>query len=155
MNKSINWCLRFNFQTSLSQVTADKFQELYSADNAYIDDLLQKVNSLKKMLPAMPSEETTKWYMKKLSACECYMLGATALDCSLMVTFRKLGSDEVFDSNDPINKHVISVGNTRFVTKATIMDLDPKVTSHYNKMIKQFNASQVAYKSFLRNKLIE
>jgi hypothetical protein len=33
------------------------------------------------------------------------------------------------------------------------MDLDPKATTHYDKMIQQLNASHVAYKNFIRTKL--
>jgi hypothetical protein len=49
---------------------------------------------------AAPEENSSQvdcvdWYMKKLNVYEKYVLGATALDSSIMITFRKLAKHEV------------------------------------------------------------
>lgn len=56
-----------------------------------------------------------------------YQYGATALDCSLMITFQRINSDRFSIDEALAQKFVVQhEGGARFMTKIAIMDLDPK-----------------------------
>lgn len=67
---------------------------------------------------------------------EQYCYGATALDCSLMITF-KLNATSMNSTNFHHN-------GINFAAKIAIMDLDPKPYSHVVKYVEQTQASYQA-----------
>lgn len=97
-----------------------------------------------------------------------YRMGSTALDCSVMVTFRRI-NEENFDVRDNLidrNHYVTFNGPNGFMTQqqqhftvnATIVDLDEKKDSfaHFSKYKKQYRDSIVAYEDFMKaNKFIK
>ena len=68
-----------------------------------------------------------------------YQFGATALDCSLMITFQR--RDEPVD--DLVAKFQVQDGphGLQFVSKVTVMDLDPKPFTHAVKYVEQTMAA--------------
>lgn len=73
-----------------------------------------------------------------------YKYGATALDCSLMITFQKITGSEGDRSaiDDALaGKFLVSQDKMRFMTKIAIMDLDPKPFTHAMKYVTQTQAS--------------
>ncbi|GAB0096013.1 hypothetical protein DMENIID0001_114610 [Sergentomyia squamirostris] len=80
-----------------------------------------------------------------LDGVERYFLGATALDCSLMVTFQKVQSGD-----GKVSSSMIRVADQNFIVSMTVMDLDPKADSHPFKYIKQTRMSYKAQEDFLK-----
>ncbi|BFG06085.1 inositol-pentakisphosphate 2-kinase [Drosophila madeirensis] len=71
---------------------------------------------------------------------QAYLLGATALDCSIMLTFQEveLGCtpDQDFEA-DLLQPWLVSLLGHHFLTKLSVLDLDPKPDSHFHKFIEQ------------------
>ncbi|XP_059613515.1 inositol-pentakisphosphate 2-kinase [Phlebotomus argentipes] len=86
-----------------------------------------------------PSED----WLSSLDGVEKYFLGATALDCSLMMTFQKVAA------GDTEEKHTIHVAGGKFIVSMTVMDLDPKADSHPFKYVKQTRMSYNAHSDFV------
>ncbi|XP_019890773.1 inositol-pentakisphosphate 2-kinase isoform X2 [Musca domestica] len=78
----------------------------------------------------------TKLEISQLSAEEQYLLAATALDCSIMITFRQI-SNQVMANCLCTNPHMICIEGQHFITKITLLDLDPKPDTHFAKYVKQ------------------
>lgn len=90
-----------------------------------------------------------------------YRVGSTALDCSVMVTFRRINvthfdveRDNLIDGN-----HYVTFNGPNgfsqpqhFAVSATIVDLDEKKDSfaHFRKYKKQYRDSIVAYKDYMK-----
>ncbi|XP_020806845.1 inositol-pentakisphosphate 2-kinase isoform X1 [Drosophila serrata] len=73
---------------------------------------------------------------------QAYMLGATALDCSIMLTFQEIEIESKPDcpdgqSMDALQPWCVSLLGHHFLTKLSVLDLDPKPDSHFHKFIKQ------------------
>ncbi|KAG4079475.1 hypothetical protein HA402_005172 [Bradysia odoriphaga] len=92
-------------------------------------------------------------FFENLSKTECYTLGATALDCSIMLTFQWIYDTDTDSITHNIRKHIISHGRDKFLVNATAVDVDPKTPEHFVKYIKQTNASHKAYRGTLNNEL--
>lgn len=77
-----------------------------------------------------------------------YRCGATALDCSLMITFQRLPVAAQSSTIDEAlgDKFVVQQDNIRFMTKIAIMDLDPKPFTHAVKYVEQTQASYLQTK---------
>lgn len=80
---------------------------------------------------------------------EKYQLGATALDCSIMITFRRLADREEDRLTPLARNHVISIEGMKFLTNVTITDLDPKSLNHHKKYLGQLQDSVAAYREFM------
>lgn len=75
-----------------------------------------------------------------------YRYGATALDCSLMITFQMIrgGSKDAPADSAVARKFQVQQDNKRFLSQVTIMDLDPKPFTHAAKYVEQTQASYQA-----------
>lgn len=70
---------------------------------------------------------------------QSYQFGATALDCSLMVTFQRTGDDP-----QPLSERFLvqlEGHSAHFMTKIAVMDLDPKPFTHAAKYVEQSQQS--------------
>lgn len=90
-----------------------------------------------------------------------YRMGSTALDCSVMVTFRRINEANFdIERNNLIDKnHYVTfkgpngfAQQQHFVVNATIVDLDEKKDSfaHFHKYRAQYRESIVAYEEFMK-----
>ncbi|XP_032291825.1 inositol-pentakisphosphate 2-kinase isoform X2 [Drosophila virilis] len=70
----------------------------------------------------------------ELAAEQAYMLGATALDCSIMLTFQEICCPA--KHNSALQPWLVAVRGRQFLTKLSVLDLDPKPDSHFHKFIK-------------------
>lgn len=72
-----------------------------------------------------------------------YQYGATALDCSLMITFQRIRGEKSKAAIDEAlaQKFIVSQDDVQFLSKITIMDLDPKPFTHAVKYVEQTQAS--------------
>uniref|UniRef100_A0A336MF01 Inositol-pentakisphosphate 2-kinase n=1 Tax=Culicoides sonorensis TaxID=179676 RepID=A0A336MF01_CULSO len=142
---------------SITKLDPKDFPDLPHDRYSYINTLLEKSRQNCVMSSFMENggqicikHQSVKDCTQHLSDFEQYMLGATALDTSLMITFCRVSHEDIFRMNPVARNHIIQLNGMMFVAKVTIMDLDPKSTSHYEKYIKQINDSHVAYKDFLK-----
>ncbi|XP_051860146.1 inositol-pentakisphosphate 2-kinase isoform X1 [Drosophila albomicans] len=71
----------------------------------------------------------------QLAAEEAYMLGATALDCSIMLTFQEIRCQP--RHNSLLQPWLVTLQGRQFLTKLSVLDLDPKPDSHFHKFVKQ------------------
>jgi inositol-pentakisphosphate 2-kinase len=92
-----------------------------------------------------------------------YRMGSTALDCSVMVTFRRINEVNFdveqndllrFDKNHYVTFNGFAQQQQHFIVKGTIVDLDEKKDSfaHFHKYKKQYRESVVAYENFMKEK---
>ncbi|XP_049309026.1 inositol-pentakisphosphate 2-kinase isoform X2 [Bactrocera dorsalis] len=83
-----------------------------------------------------------------LQPVEAYMLGATALDCSIMLAFQEISTHNTEHAHPrspemttaaALPRHCVVLPRYKrsFLTKVTLVDLDPKPDSHLCKYIKQ------------------
>lgn len=90
-----------------------------------------------------------------------YRIGSTALDCSVMVTFRRINEanfdverDNLIDRNHYVTFNGPNglLESQHFAVSATIVDLDEKKDSfaHFRKYKKQYRDSIVAYKDYMK-----
>lgn len=89
-----------------------------------------------------------------------YRIGSTALDCSVMVTFRRINEtnfdverDNLIDGNHYVTFNGPNgLSPQHFAVSATIVDLDEKKDSfaHFRKYKKQYRDSIVAYKDYMK-----
>ncbi|XP_063702596.1 inositol-pentakisphosphate 2-kinase [Culicoides brevitarsis] len=137
---------------SITKLDSKDFLDVPHDRYSYLQTLLEKSrrNCLMDNRARCCNHQYIKDCVQHLSDFEQYMLGATALDTSLMITFCRISHEDIFRMNPVARNHIIQLNGMMFVTKVTIMDLDPKSTSHYEKYIKQINDSHVAYKDFLK-----
>ncbi|XP_064547036.1 inositol-pentakisphosphate 2-kinase isoform X3 [Drosophila montana] len=85
--------------------------------------------ALRQLLSCQPWDN-----VDELAAEQAYMLGATALDCSIMLTFQEIRCPA--RHNSALQPWLVSVRDRQFLTKLSVLDLDPKPDSHFHKFIK-------------------
>ncbi|XP_044571399.1 inositol-pentakisphosphate 2-kinase isoform X2 [Drosophila ananassae] len=100
-------------------------------------------NSLRGLLSAAVAGEETELDLKPDPE-QAYMLGATALDCSIMLTFQEIEIEWETDcpaggiqSAAALQPWCVSLLGHHFLTKLSVLDLDPKPDSHFHKFIEQ------------------
>ncbi|XP_023036827.1 inositol-pentakisphosphate 2-kinase isoform X1 [Drosophila willistoni] len=96
--------------------------------------------SYKALRELLPLIEAIK--LEELQPEQAYMLGATALDCSIMLTFQEIECQDNKDNEkgSPVlcpALGLVTVLGHQFLTKLTVLDLDPKPDSHFHKFIEQ------------------
>ncbi|XP_058818459.1 inositol-pentakisphosphate 2-kinase isoform X2 [Topomyia yanbarensis] len=125
-------------KSSLAEIRQDKLPVDSDDSFQYVDELYEKyLDCLEDCF--------TDFYLDVEGK---YQLGATALDCSIMITFRRL-ADREEDRLPPTAKaHIISIENMKFLVNVTITDLDPKSLNHHRKYIEQLRDSIGAYREF-------
>uniref|UniRef100_A0A182QFT4 Inositol-pentakisphosphate 2-kinase n=1 Tax=Anopheles farauti TaxID=69004 RepID=A0A182QFT4_9DIPT len=121
---------------------------------SYIDDMYEKYAACKENEVVYDAHSDTTWPtfdIAYLSEEEKYQLGATALDCSIMITFRRLSGDRVEEDslNEAARNHIVTIEGMKFLVNVTITDLDPKSHKHYVKYVEQIAASAEAYREFI------
>lgn len=96
-------------------------------------------------------EQAKLFCTEYLSEKEQYQLGATALDCSIMITFRRLVGDRAEEDSlsATARNHIVTIEGMKFMVNVTITDLDPKSHKHYTKYVEQLASSVVAYRDFM------
>lgn len=115
-----------------------------AADKALNEE--QSFGNVERIL-AKRRDNTEDW-LERMDGVEKYFLGATALDCSLMMTFQKVAGGSTDE------RHTIDVDGEKFVVSMTVMDLDPKADSHPIKYVKQTRMSYKAHRDFVANSTI-
>lgn len=84
-----------------------------------------------------------------------YMIGATALDCQVMITFQKIPEVILkncsFDQN--LKNHLVTLNGTTFVTNVIVTDLDPKSFKHFEKYRTQYKETKLAFQEYLRREI--
>lgn len=110
----------------------------------YARKLEKSYNALKALLQRSCQQQIGH----TLEPVEAYMLGATALDCSIMLAFQEISTHnpERVHSHSPemtiaaaLPRHYVVMPRygKSFLTKVTLVDLDPKPDIHLCKYIKQ------------------
>ncbi|CAG9802832.1 unnamed protein product [Chironomus riparius] len=90
-----------------------------------------------------------------------YRMGSTALDCSVMITFRQINvnedfnieSDKVFDKRNYMKLTGPTGYSHHFISNVTVVDLDEKKDSfaHFHKYKKQYQESKIAYLEYINS----
>ncbi|XP_033152546.1 inositol-pentakisphosphate 2-kinase isoform X2 [Drosophila mauritiana] len=105
--------------------------------SGYSDHSRPTYNSLRGLLAAIEGAGDAEFEPDEEQA---YMLGATALDCSIMLTFQEIEceTDCPADQSDAaLQPWCVSLLGHHFLTKLCVLDLDPKPDSHFHKFIAQ------------------
>ncbi|XP_039228090.1 inositol-pentakisphosphate 2-kinase isoform X3 [Drosophila yakuba] len=110
--------------------------------SGYSDHSRPTYNSLRGLLAAVEgAEEEAELEPDEEQA---YMVGATALDCSIMLTFQEIEIKCETDcrpadqsSYAALQPWCVSLLGHHFLTKLCVLDLDPKPDSHFHKFIAQ------------------
>ncbi|XP_039481447.1 inositol-pentakisphosphate 2-kinase isoform X4 [Drosophila santomea] len=110
--------------------------------SGYSDHSRPTYNSLRGLLAAVEGgEEEAELEPDEEQA---YMVGATALDCSIMLTFQEIEIKCETDcrpadqsSYAALQPWCVSLLGHHFLTKLCVLDLDPKPDSHFHKFIAQ------------------
>uniref|UniRef100_A0A182VTF0 Inositol-pentakisphosphate 2-kinase n=1 Tax=Anopheles minimus TaxID=112268 RepID=A0A182VTF0_9DIPT len=142
-------------KSSISAIDASTLTKSRTDPYSYIDDMYEKYMNYKEDT-VYDGHTSTTWPKESfcteyLSEEEKYQLGATALDCSIMITFRRLSGDRAEENslNEAARNHIVSIEGMKFLVNVTITDLDPKSHKHYAKYVEQLGASAVAYREFM------
>ncbi|XP_050077406.1 inositol-pentakisphosphate 2-kinase [Anopheles maculipalpis] len=144
-------------KSSISTIDQSKWTKALGSDPySYIDDMYEKYLTYQEDAGVHGERHSTTWpkelfTTEYLSEEEKYQLGATALDCSIMITFRRLSGDRAEENslNEAALNHIVSIEGMKFLVNVTITDLDPKSPKHYAKYVEQLAASAVAYRDFI------
>ncbi|XP_052892855.1 inositol-pentakisphosphate 2-kinase isoform X2 [Anopheles moucheti] len=145
-------------KSSISTIDPSILAKSRTDSFSYIDDMYEKYMSCKDydVVYVDDGRTSTTWAKEPfsteyLSEEEKYQLGATALDCSIMITFRRLSGDRAEENslNEAARNHIVSIEGMKFLVNVTITDLDPKSHKHYAKYVEQLAASAVAYREFM------
>lgn len=135
-------------KSNLTTVQPDKLRK-----HEYVDELYEKCVDCGEDCTStfIDSRRRLSHFVEQyLSPEERYQLGATALDCSIMITFRRLADREEESLPAVAQRHIISIEGIKFLTNVTITDLDPKTLQHVQrKYLGQLRESAVAYREFL------
>lgn len=136
-------------KSNLTMVQAGKLRQ-----HEYVDDLYEKCVDCEEVCGIDENGKRRRrlshFAEQHLSPEERYQLGATALDCSIMITFRRLADREEESLPSVAHRHIISIEGMKFLTNVTITDLDPKTLQHVQKKyLGQLRESAVAYREFL------
>ncbi|XP_043641941.1 inositol-pentakisphosphate 2-kinase isoform X2 [Drosophila teissieri] len=110
--------------------------------SGYSDHSRPTYNSLRGLLAAVEGgvEEEAELEPDEEQA---YMVGATALDCSIMLTFQEIEIECETDCRPADQRYAalqpwcVSLLGHHFLTKLCVLDLDPKPDSHFHKFIAQ------------------
>uniref|UniRef100_A0A182M234 Inositol-pentakisphosphate 2-kinase n=1 Tax=Anopheles culicifacies TaxID=139723 RepID=A0A182M234_9DIPT len=142
-------------KSSISTIDPSTLTKSRTDPYSYIDDIYEKYMNYKEDT-VYDGRNSTTWPKEPfsteyLSEEEKYQLGATALDCSIMITFRRLSGDRAEENslNEAARNHIVSIEGMKFLVNVTITDLDPKSHKHYGKYVEQLGASAVAYREFM------
>uniref|UniRef100_A0A182R3Y8 Inositol-pentakisphosphate 2-kinase n=1 Tax=Anopheles funestus TaxID=62324 RepID=A0A182R3Y8_ANOFN len=141
-------------KSSISTIDPSLLAKSRTDPYRYIDDMYEKFINYKEDAVYDVRNSTTwpkePFSTEYLSEEEKYQLGATALDCSIMITFRRLYGDRAEENslNETARNHIVSIEGMKFLVNVTITDLDPKSHKHYAKYVEQLAASAVAYREF-------
>lgn len=123
---------------SLSNI--DEFDETRTLSQ-YIDGILKKQNSF--LHVAATQAEASETGLQHYDKFEQYLIGATALDCSMMVVFKEFNRN---DEDVHINEnHLITFNGRQYISNISVMDLDPKAPTHFLKYLKQTESSMVVF----------
>ncbi|XP_041774764.1 inositol-pentakisphosphate 2-kinase [Anopheles merus] len=142
-------------KSSISTIDPSKLNKSRSDPYSYIDEMYEKYLTYQEdaLYDGRGSSRTTwpngSFCAEYLSEEEQYQLGATALDCSIMITFRRLSGAEESSLTDAARNHIVSIEGMKFIVNVTITDLDPKSHKHYAKYVEQLASSAVAYRDFI------
>uniref|UniRef100_A0A182SWE1 Inositol-pentakisphosphate 2-kinase n=1 Tax=Anopheles maculatus TaxID=74869 RepID=A0A182SWE1_9DIPT len=143
-------------KSSISTIDLTQLAKSRTDPYCYIDDMYEKYLTHQEHAMYGGGCNSTTWPKEPfsteyLSEEEKYQLGATALDCSIMITFRRLSGDRAEENslNEAARNHIVSIEGMKFVVNVTITDLDPKSPKHYAKYVEQLAASAVAYRDFI------
>uniref|UniRef100_A0A182PJ00 inositol-pentakisphosphate 2-kinase n=1 Tax=Anopheles epiroticus TaxID=199890 RepID=A0A182PJ00_9DIPT len=129
-------------KSTISTIDPSKLNQSRSDPYGYIDEMYEKYLNYQEDAVYEGRSDRTTW--PKSSLCseylseeEKYQLGATALDCSIMITFRRLSGAEENSLTEAARNHIVSIEGMKFVVNVTITDLDPKSPKHYAKYVEQ------------------
>ncbi|XP_055638820.1 inositol-pentakisphosphate 2-kinase [Toxorhynchites rutilus septentrionalis] len=139
-------------KSSLLKIHTDTFrQDNSTADSfVYIDELFEKYVDYLEDCPCCGEREGNGNFSDTyLSEEERYQLGATAMDCSVMITFRRLTDREEIRLPPAAENHIVDIASMQFLVNVTITDLDPKSLDHHRKYLKQLRDSAGAYREFM------
>ncbi|XP_065366999.1 inositol-pentakisphosphate 2-kinase [Calliphora vicina] len=139
INKAEVTCLPKNcvLQKILHLQTLAKINLQFMLDHEYADKKGKTYNIVCKLLEKF-AKNHNELTLCQLSPEEQYILAATALDCSIMITFCEIenaAEDKKENSKESLidNPYVVSTFGQQFLTKVTLLDLDPKPDAHFNK----------------------
>ncbi|XP_065078923.1 inositol-pentakisphosphate 2-kinase-like [Ochlerotatus camptorhynchus] len=121
---------------------------------AFIDELYEKyLDCLEdycgNQVSRTASDRSNYFIESYLDEQEKYQLGATALDCSIMITFRRLAEREEERLPSAARSHIVTIEAMKFLVNVTITDLDPKSLNHHKKYLQQLQNSVGAYREFM------
>lgn len=133
--------------------------------NCILKSILKAQHLVRENFPSMEYLENCDADLKEgyEQIIQDYRMGSTALDCSVMVTFRRINEenfDAVRDNLIDRNHYVTFNGpngfsqQQHFIVNATVVDLDEKKDSfsHFRKYKKQYRDSIIAYEDLIKAK---
>ncbi|XP_058058663.1 inositol-pentakisphosphate 2-kinase [Anopheles bellator] len=118
----------------------------------YVDDMYEKYLDYRDDVGYSDASMMSGSFCSEyLSTEEKYQFGATALDCSVMITFRRLMGDRTEEDrlSPEARKHIVVIEGMKFLVKVTITDLDPKSHKHRQKYVDQLAESVSAYRDYM------
>ncbi|XP_052864855.1 inositol-pentakisphosphate 2-kinase [Anopheles cruzii] len=118
----------------------------------YVDDMYEKYLDYRDDVGYSDASMMSGSFCSEyLSTEEKYQFGATALDCSVMITFRRLMGDRTEEDrlSPEARKHIVVIEGMKFLVKVTITDLDPKSHKHREKYLVQLAESVSAYRDYM------
>ncbi|XP_062547178.1 inositol-pentakisphosphate 2-kinase isoform X2 [Armigeres subalbatus] len=137
---------------TLPTIRPDLYQQTSSGGNpfSYIDELYEKyLDCLDECCEQRLPVRSLCLEDSYLNDQERYQLGASALDCSIMITFRRLAEREEKRLSSAAKAHIVTLEKMKFLVNVTITDLDPKSLKHYNKYLRQLHESVAHYREFM------
>ncbi|KAH8290732.1 hypothetical protein KR054_005503 [Drosophila jambulina] len=125
---------------NLQLLVKDQFAFMWQSGYARPTHSLPTYKALRDLLASAQALKEKEQLKPDLE--QAYMLGATALDCSIMLTFQEIEIEcqadcPVGQSTDALQPWCVSLLGHHFLTKLSVLDLDPKPDSHFHKFIKQ------------------
>ncbi|KAH8258327.1 hypothetical protein KR038_009671 [Drosophila bunnanda] len=125
---------------NLQLLVKEQFAFMWQSGYARPSQSMPTYNALRDLLASAGEAKEREQLKPDLE--QAYMLGATALDCSIMLTFQEIEIECQADcpdgqSTDALQPWCVSLLGHHFLTKLCVLDLDPKPDSHFHKFIKQ------------------
>lgn len=144
-------------KSNLPKVRPDRYRQVIGGGSAassnpfaYIDELYEKyMDCLDEYYGPRTSGRSDFLDDSCLNEQEQYQLGASALDCSIMITFRRLAEREEERLPPAARTHIVTIERMKFLVNITITDLDPKSLKHHNKYLHQLQESVGHYREFM------